>query len=105
MPSFKSPALGHRLDHEPLLLKEVPVDLKLLLQHDFPPVLNDQRVHLQITGGTKDLPMLLDASDSPQLQLRDRAREEVAQFKMKMGCAEEAPPTISAKKTIKSKTH
>lgn len=52
-----------------LLFKEVPIDLKLLLEHDLAAVLDDERVWIQVLGGSKDLPMSLDPRDAAQLEL------------------------------------
>lgn len=42
-----------------LLFKEMPVDFKLLLEHDLPSILNNEDVRIKVLGGTKDLPVFL----------------------------------------------
>lgn len=53
-----------------LLFEEVPVDLKLLLEHDLAPVLNNERVWIQVLGGSENLSMSLDTCDASQLELQ-----------------------------------
>lgn len=61
---------GQRLGLESSLLEEMPVDFKLLLEHDLSPVLDDERVCLQVPGGSQDLPVFLDPCYPAQLELQ-----------------------------------
>lgn len=61
---------AHRLfNYTGILFEEVPVDLKLLLEHHLPPILNDQRVRLQVFGCAENLPVLLNSGHPTQLKL------------------------------------
>lgn len=53
-----------------ILFEEVPVDLKLLLEHDLPPIFNDKCVWFQVLGCSEDLPMFLHPCYPPQLELQ-----------------------------------
>lgn len=52
-----------------ILFEEVSVDLKLLLEHDFPPIFNDHSVRFQVFGRTENLPVFLNSGHPTQLKL------------------------------------
>ena len=53
-----------------LLLEKVPVDLKLLFEHDLSSVLDDEGARLQVLGRPQNLPVLLHACNAAQLELK-----------------------------------
>lgn len=61
----------HKLfNYTGILFEEVPVDLKLLLEHHLPPIFDDQRVRLQVFCCTENLPVFLNSSHPTQLKLQ-----------------------------------
>lgn len=52
-----------------LLFEEVAVDFELLLEHDFPPIFNDEGVGLQVLGCPEDLSVFLHPRHPSQLEL------------------------------------
>lgn len=53
-----------------LLFEKMPIDFKLLFEHDLPPIFNDECVRIQVLCCSEDLPVLLHPSYSPQLELQ-----------------------------------
>lgn len=52
-----------------ILFEEVSVDLKLLLEHDLPPIFDDQSVRFQVFCCTENLPVFLNSGHPTQLKL------------------------------------
>lgn len=55
-------------DH--LLFEEVPIDFKLLFEHDLSPIFNDEGVWFQVLGSSEDFPVFLHPRYPPQLELQ-----------------------------------
>ena len=53
-----------------LLLEKVPVDLKLLFEHDLSPVLYDQSARVHVLRRPQSLPVLLHPRNTAQLELK-----------------------------------
>lgn len=60
----------HKLfNYTGILFEEVPVDLKLLLEHHLPPIFNDQHARLQVFCCAENLPVFLNSGHPTQLKL------------------------------------
>lgn len=68
--SVCSTVVQEHIYHDLLLFEEVPVNFKLLFEHDLSPIFNDECVWIQVLGCSEDLPVLLHPCYPPQLELK-----------------------------------
>lgn len=67
---------GHTGGGGVVLFEEMAVDFKLLFEHDFAPVLNNERVRVEVPRCPQNLPVLLYACHSADLQLGHMMQRE-----------------------------